>query len=201
MFIGITGQIGSGKTTAAKILASFGAVVIDADQIGRRVVDRSAPLRKRLASLFGGEILTPSGKLSRKKLARLAFADKAAKQRLDRLVHPFLFKEMRRQMRELSKRHDVVVIDAALLLDWELDRRMDVVLVIHASEETRLKRLSARGISKEDALARQKAQMPFSEYRNRGDRIILNNGTIEQLRSRLHRIWEECIVRNIDRFS
>ena len=193
MYIGVTGQIGSGKTTAAKILASFGAVVIDADTIGREVVDRSVPLRKKLARQFGGEILTPSGKLSRKRLARLAFADETAKQRLNRLVHPFLLKELRRQMKELAKRHNVVVIDAALLLDWELDRPMDVVLVVHASEETRLKRLAARGISKEDALARQKAQVPFSEYRKRADYVVLNNSTVEKLQAKLQRLYKKFV--------
>ena len=193
MFIGLTGQIGSGKTTAAKILASFGAVVIDADRIGREVVDRSAPLRKRLARQFGGEILTPSGKLSRKKLARLAFADEAAKRCLNHLVHPFLLKELRRQMKELAKRHNVVVIDAALLLDWGLDRQMDVVLVVHASEETRIKRLAARGFSKEDVLARQRAQVPFSEYRKRADYVILNNGTVEKLQTKLQRLYKKFV--------
>ena len=194
MYIGVTGQIGSGKTTAAKIFASFGAVVIDADTIGREVVDRSVPLRKKLARQFGGEILTPSGKLSRKRLARLAFADEAAKQRLNRLVHPFLLKELRRQMKELAKRHNVVVIDAALLLDWELDRQMDVVLVVHASEETRLKRLAARGISKEDALARQKAQVPFSEYRKRADYVVFNNSTVGKLQAKLQRLYKKFVA-------
>jgi len=194
MYIGVTGQIGSGKTTAAKILASFGAVVIDADTIGREVVDRSVPLRKKLARQFGGEILTPSGKLSRKRLARLAFADETAKQRLNRLVHPFLLKELRRQMKELAKRHNVVVIDAALLLDWELDRPMDVVLVVHASEETRLKRLAARGFSKEDVLARQRAQVPFSEYRSRADYVVLNNSTVEKLQVKLQRLYKKFVA-------
>ncbi len=194
MYIGITGQIGSGKTTAAKILASFGAAVIDADRIGREVVDRSAPLRKRLANQFGSEILTLSGKLSRKRLARLAFADKAAKRSLDRLVHPFLLKELQHQMKKLARQHEVIVIDAALLLDWELDHQMDVVLVIHTSEETRLKRLVARGISKEDALARQKAQLPFSEYRRRADYVLLNNSTIDKLEIKLQRLYKKFIV-------
>ena len=193
MYIGVTGQIGSGKTTAARILASFGAVLIDADTIGHQVVDRSAPLRKRLARQFGGEILTPSGKLSRKKLARLAFADEAAKQRLNRLVHPFLLKELRRLMKELAKRHNVVVIDAALLLDWELDRLMDLVLVVHASEETRLKRLAARGFSKEDVLARQRAQVPLSENQRRADYVILNNGTVEKLQTKLQRLYKKFV--------
>ena len=114
MYIGITGQIGAGKTTAAKIIASFGAAVIDADRIGRQVVDRSPALLKRLARQFGSEILTPSGRLSRTRLARLAFADEAAKRHLDRIVHPYLLKELRRQMRQKASRFDGVVIDAAL---------------------------------------------------------------------------------------
>ncbi len=194
MYIGITGQIGSGKTTAAKILASFGAVVIDADHIGHQVVDRSAPLRKKLARQFGGEILTPSGKLSRKRLARLAFADEVAKQRLNRLVHPFLLKELRWQMKHKSRQRNVVVIDAALLLDWGLDHQMDVVLVVHASEETRLKRLTARGFSKEDVLARQRAQVPFSEYRKRADYVILNNSTVEKLQAKLQRLYKKFVA-------
>ncbi len=193
MYIGITGQIGSGKTTAAKILASFGAAVIDADRIGREVVERSASLRNKLARRFGSEILTPSGKLSRKKLARLAFADKTAKQHLDRLVHPFLLKELRQRMKREFHQRTVIVIDAALLLDWELDRRMDVVIVIHASRETRLKRLVERGIARDDALARERSQLPYSEYRKRADYIILNSGTEEDLRPKLSRIYRKCI--------
>jgi len=194
MYIGITGQIGSGKTTAAQILASFGAAVIDADQIGREVVDRSAPLRKRLARQFGGEILTPSGKLSRKRLARLAFADEAAKHHLDSLVHPFLLKELRRQMKHKSRQRNVVVIDAALLLDWELDRRMDVVLVVHASKEARLKRLTERGMTRDDILARQKAQVPFSEYRKRADYVVLNNSTVEKLQAKLQCLYKKFVA-------
>jgi len=195
MYIGVTGQIGSGKTTAAKMLASFGAAVIDADRIGREVVDKSAPLRKKLARQFGQEILTAPGKLSRKKLAQLAFANDTAKKQLNRLVHPFLLKELKRQMKRLSRQHQVVVIDAALLLDWEFDSLMDLVIVIHASKEIRLRRLLERGISRKDALARQKAQLLLSEFRRRADRVILNNGTVEQLKSRLQRIWTEYIVK------
>lgn len=198
MNVGITGQIGSGKTTAAKILASFGAAVIDADRIGREVVDKSAQLRRKLANRFGKEILTATGKLSRKKLAQLAFANDAAKKQLNRLVHPFLLKELQRQMKQLSRRYSVIVIDAALLLDWELDRSMDLVLVVHASKEIRLKRLTARGMSKADALARQKAQMPFNEYQKRADCVVLNNGSIDKLQSRLHRIWQEFVVKSVD---
>ncbi len=193
MYIGITGQIGSGKTTAAKIIASFGAAVIDADRIGRQVVDRSPTLLKRLVRQFGPEILTPSGKLSRPRLARLAFADEAAKQHLNRLVHPYLLKELRLQMRQKARRYDVVVIDAALLLDWELDREVDWVLVVHASRETRLGRLLERGLTRPDALARMRSQLPFREYQKRADRVILNNTTPEKLEARLRHFYRKIL--------
>ncbi|MFQ6007737.1 MAG: dephospho-CoA kinase [Candidatus Zixiibacteriota bacterium] len=199
MYIGVTGQIGSGKTTAARILGSFGAVVIDADRIGREVVEKSPQLRRKLAKQFGKEILTATGRLSRKKLARLAFSDDVSKRRLNHLVHPMLLKELRRQMRQLSRRYDVVVIDAALLLDWNLDREMDLVLVIHATQETRLRRLVARGFSKEDVLARQRAQLPFTEFRNRADLVILNNNTLLRLKARLRFVWDTFVAKSIDR--
>ncbi|MFH1374959.1 MAG: dephospho-CoA kinase [bacterium] len=193
MYIGITGQIGSGKTTATKIIASFGAAVIDADRIGRQVVDRSPTLLKRLVRQFGPEILTPSGRLSRHRLARLAFADEAAKRQLDHIVHPYLLKELRRQMRQKASRYDVVVIDAALLLDWELDREVDWVLVIHASRETRLGRLLERGLTRLDALARMRSQLPFREYQKRADRVILNNTTPEKLEPRLRHFYRKIL--------
>ncbi|HWR84068.1 MAG TPA: dephospho-CoA kinase [Candidatus Deferrimicrobium sp.] len=191
MLIGVTGQIGAGKTTAAKILASFGAAIIDADAIGRQVVDNSRQLRARLAKQFGLQILTTNGAIRRRELARAAFANESTRQQLNELVHPYLLRELRRQMREQTRRYKVVVIDCALLLDWNLDKEMDVVIVIHAGEELRFKRLAGRGIGRQDARARQKAQLPFSEYRKRADRFILNNGTRRQLREKLKRVWAE----------
>ncbi len=193
MVIGVTGQIGSGKSTAAAILASLGAVVVDADRIGREVVDRNPGLRHRLAEAFGYDILTPKGNLRRKRLAAKAFANTRAKRRLNDLVHPYLIDELRRRVNRWEARGRVVVIDAALLLDWKLDYEVDYTLVVHASQDTRLKRLADRGMSRADALARQQAQLPFSEYRRRADRIILNRGTVDDLRLKLSEWWLQVV--------
>jgi dephospho-CoA kinase len=181
MIIGLTGQIGAGKSTAAKTMARLGASVIDADQIGREVVERSNALRRKLAQAFGPEIIDAHGQLRRKKLAALAFADKQAQATLNALVHPYLLKELRRQAGMLIRSECVVVIDAALLLNWGMDREVDVVLVIHALRAERLKRLKTKGISPEDALARERAQLPYREFQSRSNRVILNNGTIRDL--------------------
>lgn len=197
MVIGITGQIGSGKSTAAAILASLGAVVVDADRIGREVVDQSPGLRRRLADVFGDDILTPKGNLRRRQLAAKAFANTGAKHKLNSLVHPYLLDELRDRVNEWEARGRIVVIDAALLLDWKLDYEVDYTLVVHASLDTRLKRLADRGISRADALARQQAQLSFSEYRRRADRLILNRGNIEDLRRKLQEWWRQAVENHL----
>lgn len=185
MLIGLTGQIGAGKSTAAGILADMGAHIVDADLIGKEVVDKSAQLRAKLARRFGPEIFDKRGFLKRSRLAQLAFATEESKQALNDLVHPYLLKELRRQAKAALKKHDLVVVDAALLLYWQMDREVDFVLVIHASKQSRFARMAKRGITETDALARQQAQLPYSEFQKRADRVILNNRTLQLLKKRL----------------
>ncbi|MEW6412821.1 MAG: dephospho-CoA kinase [Candidatus Zixiibacteriota bacterium] len=193
MIIGITGQIGSGKSTAARLLKQMGAVVIDADQIGREVVEQNPALLKGLVKRFGDEILTPKGKLDRKKLAALAFRNNDTRDMLNRLVHPYLLKELNRQMKSLAKRHRLVVIDAALLLYWNLDQVVDKVILIHASQKIRLRRLAERGIGRKDALARQRQQLSYTEQRKRADHVIFNNGTPQELKLKLQKVIAKSV--------
>ncbi|HOP06786.1 MAG TPA: dephospho-CoA kinase [candidate division Zixibacteria bacterium] len=192
--LGVTGQIGAGKSEAVRILSRLeDSVVVDADLIGRQVVENSPSLLKQLVTRFGPQILTPTGKLRRKTLARFAFADESGRCDLNALVHPFLLKELRNQVKQSLRVHRLVIVDAALLLDWNLDRELDLTLVIHASRELRLNRLAARGISREDALARQKMQLPIAVYRSRADRFILNNGNLKELESKLVKFHKKFI--------
>ena len=189
MLIGLTGQIGAGKTSAASVLARLGAAVVDADRIGHQVVDQSIQLRKKLVNTFGAEIVNAGGNIIRKKLAKLAFENQESKDKLNSLVHPYLLKELRSQVLDASRTHSVVVLDAALLLYWGMDKEVDFVLVIHAGRESRLGRLAARGISKDDALARQKSQLPYREFRKRADRVMLNNGSPEDLARKVKQLF------------
>jgi dephospho-CoA kinase len=197
MIVGLTGQIGAGKSTAAGTMARLGATVVDADRIGREVVERSTALRRKLARAFGSEIISAHGQIRRKKLASLAFADRKAKATLNALVHPYLLKELRREVKELLRTGDVVVIDAALLLYWDMDREVDFVLVIHASRVERLKRLKSKGISPNDAQARERAQLPYREFQKRADRVILNNGTPRDLERKVAR-WYRRLTDQTD---
>jgi len=195
MLIGVTGQIGAGKSTAAKILASLGGAVVDADLIGKQVVESNPQLLAALAKKFGADVLTPRGNLRRKLVAQRAFASEQGRAALNRIVHPYLLKELWKEVRARSKTHKFIVIDAALLLFWGLDHKTDLTLVIHAGRETRFARLAARGIDRSDAAARQRNQLPYAEFRSRADRLILNNGTVENLRQKLEN-WVKKILPN-----
>jgi len=173
--IGITGQIGAGKSTAALVFRKMGAAVINADRIGREVVEKNLSLRLKLARTFGKEMLTSKQKLRRHRVAEIAFSDKAQKRKLDRLVHPFLIKELKFQIKKFSKNYNVIVIDAALLLDWHLGKMIDRVLVIESRSNQRINRLLKRGFSKSDALARQKLQRTTAAFRKHADKVIVNN--------------------------
>lgn len=185
MYIGLTGLIGAGKSTAAQILASHGAATIDADQIAREVIGLYPALLKKLVTRFGKSILTPTGKLRRKKLAAVAFADEQARQQLNDIIHPYIGREIKRRMKRLSRHHQVVVIDAALLLGSSIEDEMDRILVIHASKQVRLHRLLKRGLTREDALMRMQRQLPFNELRRRADRLIMNQDSLSSFEKKV----------------
>ena len=185
MIIGITGLIGSGKSTAARILAEHGAALIDADKIAREVIELYPALLKKLVRQFGGSILMPSGRLRRKKLAALAFAGEQATRQLNRLTHPYIVREIRKQTKRALRQSSLVVVDAPLLLGSAIEKDMDWILVIHAGEKVRLQRLVKRGMAATDAHRRMRTQLPFTEFRRRADRLILNNGSLISLEKKL----------------
>jgi len=197
--LGITGQIGSGKSTAARILKSYGGIVVDADVIGRQVVDGSPQLLAMLAKQFGSDILSRSGKLDRRKVAARAFVDDKSRNALNRIVHPYLLKELCRQVEEARQSNAFVIVDAALLFDWDFDCKLDLSLVIHTSYETRLARMEAKGFDPADVQARMKMQLPFAVFRSRADHLILNNGSLRDLERKLSKFFKKFIQNRLDR--
>lgn len=181
-------MIGSGKSTAADYFKSFGFEIIDADLIGKQVVENNQTVLKRLANIFGSDILTPSGRLRRKVLGGKAFANEKSRLQLNQIVHPYLLKELYRQLKEHQKNQKNIVIDAALLLEWNLEKEMDLTLLIHASKEIRVKRALKRGFKIEDIQKIQMRQMTYTHYRKRVDKVILNNSTPKRLYQKLESI-------------
>lgn len=193
LVIGVTGQIGSGKSTAAEMLASFGGTIVDADQISREIVRDNPKLLGKLVAEFGPEILTATGRLSRKRLAAMVFPSSGAVRTLNRLIHPYILKEMRSQIAALSIAKKAVIVDAPLLFGSSLEKQVDFVLVVHTSRAIRLARLTDRGIDRYQAKAREVAQLPFAELRRRADRVVLNSGTMVALETKLLQIWKRLI--------
>jgi dephospho-CoA kinase len=190
--VGLTGGIGSGKSTVSGLLAKRGAVVIDADLIAREVVEPGQPALEALVDRFGPSILTAGGDLDRPALAAVAFLDEAARLDLNRIVHPAVGALMAQRLAEaVAKGAGVVVLDIPLLAEGGRDR-YDIagVVVVDAPPEVALARLvGQRGMSEADALARIRSQASREERLAIADVVIDNQGGLVDLEEEVERAW------------
>lgn len=177
MLIGLTGGIGSGKTTVARLLHDRGFTIIDADAIARDIVKPGQPALIKLQDAFGPEIMNGE-ELDRKKLAQLAFASPSATEKLNSIMHPKIRHETDRR---IAAAPGDVVYDMPLLVDLGLHKNMDLVVVVHVDTETRVQRLIERGLTEDDARKRMAAQITDEVRNAAADVLIDNNGTIEEL--------------------
>ncbi len=191
MLIGITGQIGAGKTEVAEVFKKMGAYVISADKIGRDVVEKNKSILRRLVSVFGQGILTPSCKLRRRKLGEMALASDKNRKRLNRIVHPLLLKELSRQTKKALQKNNIVVIDAALLINWGWDKKVDKTILVHAGDKIKMARLIKKGYSPKEARIRLNSQLKYKVLRSRADIVIFNNKSLESLRKRAEKIFSK----------
>ncbi len=187
--IGLTGPIASGKNAAAKIFGRRGAAVIDADDIGHRVIAPQTKAWHEIVKVFGSKVLNRGGAVNRHKLAGIVFSDPAALKRLNRITHP----EMRRMIAErvraaklLKKRF--IVVNAAILEKMKLLPLVDKVIAVLADKRTRIRRLKRAGLPVSDALARMRSQEKDRSYRRIADFAVENNGTIGDLQEKIKRI-------------
>ncbi|MEJ5998775.1 dephospho-CoA kinase [Corynebacterium sp. H130] len=190
MLIGLTGGIGSGKSTVAGLLRDRGFTIIDADAIARDIVEPGQPALIELCDAFGPEIMDGE-RLDRKKLAQLAFASPSATEKLNSIMHPRIRQETDRRIKEAP---GDVVYDMPLLVDLGLHKDMDLVVVVSADTETRVKRLIERGIVETDARKRMAAQISDEQREAVADVIIDNNGGLEDLTSQVDALVER--IRN-----
>jgi dephospho-CoA kinase len=191
--IGLTGGIGTGKSSVSRLLREKGVTVIDADEATRAVQSRGSEGLRRLVDEFGTSILTSEGDLDRGRLAAVAFADPEARRRLNAIVHPLVREWMAdRQMAAEARGEPHVVLDIPLLFESRGAAGFDDVILVYAPEEVALRRLvEQRGMSEEQARARIAAQMPIEEKRELAQHVIDNTGTLQQLRTQTERVWAE----------
>lgn len=193
--IGLTGGIGTGKSTVSRLLREKGVTVIDADEATRAVQAPGSEGLARLVEEFGASILTPEGALDRPRLAALAFADPEARRRLNEIVHPLVRVWMAERQGEAVARGDPqVVLDIPLLFESRGAGALEDVILVYAPDEVALRRLvELRGMTEEEARARMGAQMPIEDKRRLARFVIENTGSLDQLRGETDRVWAEVL--------
>jgi dephospho-CoA kinase len=191
MRVGLTGGIGSGKSTVSAMLAELGAVVIDADRLAREVVAKGTPGLARVVEAFGPEVLTAEGDMDRAKVGEIVFTDEARRKVLEGIVHPLVF-ERYAELEASAPTDGVVVHDIPLLAESGRADTFDAVIVVDVPTETQVERLARdRGMSREDAEARIAAQATREQRLAVATYVIDNSGTLDDLRARVEDVYRE----------
>ena len=190
MYLGLSGGIGSGKSTVAKILANLGAVVIDADVIAREVLEPNQAGYQRVIEVFGESILDSDRRIDRKRLAELVFQDSDELAKLEAIVHPAVIARVA-QIRNSLPDSSVVVYDTPLLFEKNLQGQFDKVLIVVTDSEHRKTRLIERGLEIRDIEARIANQATDAQRRTVADFVIENNGSPEQLQDQVTKVWQQ----------
>ena len=190
MYLGLSGGIGSGKSTVAKILSNLGAVVIDADVIAREVLEPNQAGYQKAIEVFGESILDSDLRIDRKRLAELVFQNSDELAKLEAIVHPAVIARVA-QIRHSLPESTVVVYDTPLLFEKNLQGQFDKVLIVVTDSEHRKARLIERGLEITDIEARIANQATDAQRRTVADFVIENNGSLEQLQDEVTKVWQQ----------
>ena len=201
--IGLTGGIGSGKSTVSQFLAKLGAVIIDADKVGHEAFEPDTELWQGVVATFGRQILTPKGDIDRGKLGKIVFGSSESLAWLNRIMHPRMYVMVKAQLEEYRRQGvDVVVLEAPLLLEAGWTPLVDEVWIVIAPEATVLKRLQERtGLSEPESLARIHSQMSNEERVKQADVVINNDCDLADLKARVSELWQRLNTGGTGRLS
>ncbi len=192
--IGLTGNIGSGKSTVAEMFRQLGAKIIDADSIARKIVEPGQRAWKEIKDVFGDEVISSDQSIDRQKLGDIVFNDVSKRALLDNITHPKIFDEINNLVNEYEKDHsNVVIIEAALIIEkGGLLDLIDKLILVVVDEDTQTKRIKLRDdIPSDQIQSRIKSQMQISEKKKYADYIIDNNGSVLKTRTQVNKIWKE----------
>lgn len=191
MVIGITGGIGSGKSTVSTLLSEIlSAPILDADKISKTALKEQAIIEK-IKQFFGASIFDSNNLLNKEQLSKLVFSSEKKLIELNNIIHPFVMKKIADTIKELSTKNEYILLDVPLP-NSEFIHLSDKIIVVVANDETRIKRAAKRlNISEEDVKKRMEKQMPISNYVKLADHIIKNNGTVEELKNNLYELCEK----------
>lgn len=198
LLVGLTGGIGSGKSTVARLLEERGAVVFDADLLAREAVEPGTQGHAAVIERFGADVLAPGGELDREALASIVFADPSARRDLEQIVHP----EVRRLFAEGSEAYRdtdrVVVFSAPLLVETGMHTAFEILVVVSATVATQIERLMRqRGMSEDSIRARIDAQAPLEDKAAVADFLVDNEGTLDELEGQVEQLWNDLSARPV----
>jgi dephospho-CoA kinase len=193
--IGLTGGIGSGKSTVSRFLSKLGAVILDTDKIGHEVLQPGREAYKKVVNEFGRSILTSGGEIDRVRLGELVFHDDEAREHLQNIMHPEIDKILLARLEEYRRKEvKVVVLEAAVLLESGKTWQVDEIWVTVASEPTVLNRLKGRPrLSEEEARKRIRSQMSNEERIKKADVVINTDCTLAELKARVTELWTRLL--------
>jgi dephospho-CoA kinase len=197
--IGLTGGIGSGKTTVSKILAELGAPVLDADKVAHSTYAPGAPAYDKVVMAFGREILGADGAVDRTRLGPIVFAKPGKLKELTDIVWPATLEALRKAVAEMRAGGEKlpIVVEAAILIEANWMPMFDEIWLVTASRERVIERVERdRGMKPEQTEARIRAQLPDSERVRHASLVIRNDGTLDELRAEVERVWREALGRN-----
>ena len=198
LVIGLTGGIGSGKTTAGEMLREMGAAYLNADLLGHEMLKPPSLLLEQMVSAFGKNYLLPSGELDRKKLGEKVFRDKKALARLNRIMHPAMLEAVKKKIEEWRKAgYKIGVVEAAALIEAGWDEVMDEVWVTTAPRETIIERLQKnKGLSRKEIISRMNSQLPDTERQKKAAVIINTSRSLSMLQERVVELYNEAVYRS-----
>jgi dephospho-CoA kinase len=196
LLVGLTGGIGAGKSTVARLLADRGALVIDADSIVRELQQPGTDIFRAIVERFGDGVVSSDGSLDRARLAELVFRDEDARGALNAIVHPAVYEVMAERIAAVKDGNRVVVLDIPLLAESGGGEGMDLVVVVEADEDLRVSRVvGERGLETEDVRARMAAQASSQQREALADVVIRNDGSVDQLRGQVDALWDRLSER------
>ncbi len=188
--VGLTGGMGAGKSTVARMFEQRGAVVIDADILARQAILPGTPGYTKVTELFGPDVIAPDGEIDRQALARRVFSDHEARVALESITHPEVFRLLSEALEDYSGTDRIVIFDVPLLIESGFQDACDAIVVVTASEQTQVARVvRERGMSEDAARARLGAQARTEEKERVADFVIRNDGTTEDLERSVDAVW------------
>ena len=189
--IGVTGNIGCGKSEVCRLLKKAGIPIISADLVARKLMNTDNQIKLTLKQIFGENIYHSNGKLNRKKVAEIIFTDKSAKEKINKIVHPRVIQYEHQLLLKLYKtgHFPIAGVEAALIYEAKSEHFFDFIIVVSASEQTVIKRLKKRdGFSENQIKNRIQSQMSLKEKIKRADYIINNDGTLQDLKTEVEKL-------------